>query len=306
MTFESSFLEPKSSETREGIVGVYAVPIATNIQNAGDRLQTMVDLVGIPFLISDLLGQNRKKIFDMSARKANQPNDDQFRSASLWRKDFLDEQLESHTAQVVLGFADSLGVPAIQGIQYHSIKSVGDKEAPPLFNTVVVRDGWNLTGNNSLTRNIGRYVSYTIKDELQKRRNNVDFKISEYGYKEAENWPDETNGLQKILNVADLMRSPMNARMAVELAGMSAKYRFGMSVVCLEEGLSGTPEQQDEFIANLRRHHDMYRAEIRDGEVTEELKPSMLRAKKIAGWHSELMNPHRAALDIEFGLDLLN
>lgn len=282
MSFEAFVFEPKE-EKQPSVVGLYAMPIAANLQNSGDRLQTMVDELGFPFIASDLMIQSKKVIFDMAAKTANQPSGYTYVNMSQRRADFLAEQAGRYGPGVRVGMGDSLGVPAIQGIQLY-----GEEEQK--FDAVLLRDGWNLAPTSGKARGIARYLSYTVQDEIQKRIHGVNFDVTDYGYTATPpSRVDETNLLQKIYNVSDMMRGPENRRNALALA---MAHGLAMNVVCLEHGLSGTPTQTTKFI------NDLYVS-------ADHAEDSSLRAEIVPGWHSDLLDPVRGSQDVRNTLSLL-
>jgi hypothetical protein len=294
--FAATFLEPKTSGDVcvPEVIGLYAMPISSNVQNTGDRIQTMVDRTGIPFFISDLFAQNRKRIFDMSAKAANQPLEPTYKTMSVRRLEFFTDLVGKHGLSHfgTLGMGDSLGVPAIQGMQYYGL------EQNEGFDAILLRDGWNLGQSESKLRGFGHYISYTLKDELHKRRDHVTFQEENYGYSGEEfAQENETNILQKMWNVADMMRSHGNVEIAFQLGRLSADNGFAMNAVCLRQGLSGSATEQEKFVQVLLAEHE---------DATEEADSMIsLRAEVVDGWHSDLLDPARGAHDVENTLDLL-
>lgn len=63
--YKAVILEPRSdvAPVHPDAVGFYAMPVMANLQNTGDRIQTMVDQLGIPFVMADLLAQGKKRNF---------------------------------------------------------------------------------------------------------------------------------------------------------------------------------------------------------------------------------------------------
>jgi hypothetical protein len=298
VSFEARLLEPTAGrQPTEEIVGVYAMPINSTIQNTGDRMQTLVDKFGVPFIISDLFAQNRKKIFDMQARTFNSPNEPNYRDASLRRTDFVREQIAQAGLDqyATLGMGDSLGVAAIQGMQYYGL------EAGTHFDAILLRDGWNLGQSESKARGFARYISYTVKDELHKKRSGVHFDETAYGFSdEANATENETSLPQKLWNVADMMRNHKNVTVAFDLAQLAAETGFVMNVVCLQQGLSGTPAQQESFVEALTTQY--YESRL----LEEQYHPVTLKASIVEGWHSDLLDPTRGGRDVQTTIDLMN
>lgn len=295
--FEARLFEPTNPPVdgrNPEVIGVYAMPISSNIQNTGNRIETMANMVGLPFIISDLFAQNRKTIFDMAAKDANSPLEKTYRDMSLRRLEFTTDQIEKNglSHYTTLGMGDSLGVPAIQGMQYYGL------EQHEGFDAILLRDGWNLGPSDSKLRGFRHYISYTLKDELHKRRDHVSFNELDYGYSADEfAQENETNILQKMWNVADMMRWHGNVEIAFHLGRMAADNGFAMNAVCLRQGLSGTESEQENFVETLLIEH----------EVATEDADSMIsiRAEVVDGWHSDLLDPTRGARDVENTLDLL-
>jgi hypothetical protein len=291
-SYDALLLEPTNGVTSDN-VGLYAMPIAANYRNTGDRMQTMVDKVGFPVFISDLFAQNRQKIFDMSAKQWNSSAENQFRSASMRRSEFFSQQLEKHglsNSTKLLGMGDSLGVPAIQGMQlYH-------ENEDPLFDALLLRDGWNLAKHESIRRGFARYIGYTLKDEVHKRRDQVTFDIHDHGF-DAEDYdrPDETNLLQKLSNVADMMSSSRNVYDALKLSRRAPMKGFGMYVVLLTNGLSGSQTAQEEFVKKLYSSYALGVAQAGKQMASHGIR---YEVDIDDGWHSDLMDPDRAASEI--------
>ncbi len=280
MSFEAHILEPKTQVTRSDVIGLYALPFAANMQNSGDRLQTMVDEAGFPFIVSDLNLQHQKEIFGMPARTANQPSGEVYRAMSLRRAEFVAKEAERYDGALLLGMGDSLAVPAVQGIALHATES---------FDAVLLRDGWDLADTKSIVGGMMRYVGYTLKDKRQEMKRH---KPSSVTYDEwSKSQPtivDETNILEKMRNVADLMSGTENRDNAIRLAKKAAEVGMAMHVVLLANGLCGTEEQQHRFVNELN-----------------EIAPSnTLKTTINDGWHSDLLDPVRASRDIAATLGL--
>jgi hypothetical protein len=266
------------------------MPINSGVHNTGDRIQTMVDKIGVPFYISDLLMQNRKVIFDMAARDANQPSEPRFAAMSQHRRDFFHHLLNKDGLQdhTTIGMGDSLGVPVIQGMQLYS----GPKSR---FDALLLRDGWNLGPSQSKLRGFAKYISYTIRDEVQKRVNHTSFEENVYGYSQTP-YDNETNLFQKMNNVADLMRSFRVRQDATELAGNATSLGYVLNAVLLRQGLSGSEAEQENFVNILLSSNQ---DALADGELPA------VRAEIVDGWHSDLLDPIRGAKDVTNTLDLL-
>lgn len=289
--FEAHYLEPQTPFSQSDILGVYALPIAANMQNSGDRLQAMVNRTGIPFIVSDLLAQNRRTIFDMAAKDANQPTGDVYRDMSQRRLDFVEEKSEEYQPRILLGMADSLGVPAIQGMQLHREDRQG-------FNALLLRDGWNLGRSSGKATGMARYLGYQIRDMIHQKRDGVKFDIPKAGWEDTRpSQKPEVGGLGAIRNVADLMRGPHNRRNAVILAGECATQGVALNIVLFENGLSGTIPQQEAFIKDLRAAHNQAHEE--HGAY------GRLRHEIVPGWHSDLLDPARGAQDVRDTINLM-
>jgi hypothetical protein len=99
-----------------------------------------------------------------------------------------------------------------------------------------------------------------------------------------------------VKDVTDLMRSFETRRNAVELAGRAAIEGFGLNLVCLQSGLSGTVHEQDAFLSEVQATYEQKRRKA---------SPNTLRTERVAGWHSDLLDPARGADDVRNTLDLL-
>ena len=271
-----------TESTRDNVVGFYALPFAATMQNSGDRLQAMVDEAGFPFIVSDLNLQHQKEIFGMPARAANQSTGEVYRSMSLRRADFVLAEAERYPGATLLGMGDSLAVPAVQGIALHADHS---------FDAVLLRDGWDLDPNEKgIVRGMMRYVGYTLRDKKQELKRHKPESITyDHWSKSEPTIVDETNIIEKMRNVADLMSGADNRDNAIRLANKIGDTILALNVVLFANGLCGTQEQQEEFvdILNNRYTSDRFKAEIVDG------------------WHSDLLDPVRAGNDIRATIALL-
>jgi hypothetical protein len=213
---------------------------------------------------------------------------------SLRRVDFVADTIEKHglSDHAALGMGDSLGVAAIQGMQCY-----GEKFGRP-FEAILLRDGWNLRASESKPRGIGYYLSYLVKDEIHKKRDHVSIDVHDYGFSGKEYAiEDETNPLQKMWNVADMMRSHINVLNAHRLARLAALSGWAMNVVCLRQGLSGSDREQVDFLKSLDTAYNEVRPLNSDIHT--------LRTTISDGWHSDLLDPIRGASDVEDTMKLL-
>ncbi|MDB5170188.1 MAG: hypothetical protein JWN82_584 [Candidatus Saccharibacteria bacterium] len=278
-------VEPIRSDT----IGFYAMPVLANLNNTGDRIQTMVDQLGIPFVMSDLYAQRKRTVFGYTAKTANQVTGDIYRDMSLRRLDFVHEKLAAYNASTVVAMGDSLGVSAVQGMQLHG-------EFDQRFDALLLRDGWNLKPQIGKVRGLGRYAVYQIKDALF---SSGDRTVHEYGYGEQDlEEADETSTIKKLVNVADTMRGPENRQNATTLAGRAAASgEAALNIVCLRQGLSGNQEDMQEFVWDLRKAY-LHSSHMLPGH-------SKFRAEVVDGWHSDLLDPTRGARDVRNTLGLL-
>jgi len=285
MNFAGTLITPKETRHPDALV-MYAMPIFGTIQNTGSRLQETANVSGLTILASDLYLQNKRTIFDLAARDANQPSGETYITMSQRRADFYTNAADRFGATTRVGMGDSLGVSAIQGMQLHG-------ETEP-FNALLLRDGWNLDEPTTSVRGIWRYLKYQIKDTLHQRHDKVHFNIPATPYEDIPKEKDETTPVAKMRNVADIMRGTHNRDNAVRLAGETAVL---MNVVTLTDGLSATNVmQQDEFNKALRQARQQLRGSIKQSLV----------AKRYPGWHSDLLDPIRASRDLNITLDLFN
>jgi hypothetical protein len=279
MSFESVLIEPRGREAIPNLVGLYALQVASDIQKNGDILQMAANDSGVSFFVSDLFMQRKRRIFDMAAKDANQPTQNVYRDMSLRRNDFFLAQLDKEglTDNATVGIGDSLGVAAIQGMQRYS------SPHSPIFDALLLRDGWNLRQANK-AYNILRFAIYTAVDRIQQGsyRPTVD-DIEDYGYRRHPLEPDETrHDFEKVWNVADIMRTPLNRELAIKLASRGG---FAMNVVLFEHGASGNSERQQAYVNQLYN-------------VSPISNAAYFRAGIKPGWHSDLLDPRGAADDI--------
>lgn len=275
-----------------GVVGFYAMPIMSNLNNTGDRIQTMVDQLGIPFVMADLFAQRKRTVFGYKPREANQINGDMYRDMSQRRIEFVDEQLEKFGADKRIAMGDSLGVAAVQGMQIYA-------DSEQRFDALLLRDGWNLKAPVSTIRGLGRYAAYQINDARWSSGEPV---IHDYGYSKAE-LPEknETNILQKLWNVADVMRGPENYRNALRIAIMASDPEHAAAhFVCLSNGLSGDDLDIIKFQHELDSAYRTNRHSIRKIGVDTKFITT-----RRAGWHSQLMDPAKGAADVRTTLEML-
>lgn len=285
MSFSETIIEPKNLEHQDTLV-MYPFPIFGNIQNTGSRLQATAELAGMPIVASDLYLQNKKTIFDMAARDANQPTGDAYETMSMRRADFYTEIADRLGATVRIGMGDSLAVSAIQGMQLYA-------DHDP-FHGLLLRDGWNLDAHTTVFRGIARYARYQVRDTLHQRRDKVKFDIPTTDYEQVPAEESETGAVAKLRNVADMMRGPHNRDNAMHLARETS---VAMNVVTLTNGLSSAfPSELRTFIAELK----IERASRHPFRLVKGLK-----AKQYPGWHSDLLNPIRGALDLQNTLNLV-
>lgn len=282
MSFEAHILEPNHNASRDDIVGVYALPFAATMQNSGDRLQAMVDAAGFPFIVSDLNLQHQREIFGMPARVANQPAGEIYRSMSLHRVDFVAKEAERYPGSKLLGMSDSLAVPTVQGMALH-----GDSP----FDALLLRDGWNLDPQKrTIVRGMIRYVGYTLRDKTQEMKRHKPPSIPYSHWSESTpTVVDETSLLEKMRNVADLMGSQETNNNAIKLAKHLGNTGVAMNVIVFANGLCGTAEQQQVFVNTLNRASN---------------SPAV-KAAIADGWHSDLLDPIRAANDVDATIRLL-
>jgi hypothetical protein len=296
--YTATVIEPTGSATpdRPDVVGFYAMPIVSDVRNTGDRIQTMVDELGIPFVMADLFAQKKRTVFGYEAKDANKVSGDIYREMSLRRLDFVHGELSRFGGRTLLAVGDSLGVPAVQGMQLHA-------EPERRFDAVLARDGWNLKGQTGTTRGIGRYFGYLIQDKSHELLSGSDRgEVREYGFKEHPVEEDETSLKEKLINVADAMRGPENRTNAIILAGQAAaEHGAVLNLVGFANGISGSPEQVTAF---MREARTAYNNTLRE-------QPAHVRAQNklatamVDGWHSDLLDPIRGAADVRATLDLI-
>ncbi len=288
-------LEPTAGTdpVRPDTVGFYAMPVLADLNNTGDRIQTMVDHLGMPFVMSDLFAQKKRTVFGYKAKDANQVHGDMYREMSLRRLDFVHEQLDRLGMDTTLAMGDSLGVPAVQGMQLF-----GERERQ--FDAVLLRDGWNLKPEAGKVRGLGRYAFYQAKDALF---SSGDRHVEEYGYSNRDiDEENETSVPEKLANVADTMRGPENRQNAIVLAGRVANEGAGvLTIVCLRNGLSGSETDIDRFLQDLRTAHNNTCRELRHDQRNRTALHTVLED----GWHSDLLDPARGAQHVRDTLGML-
>lgn len=283
MSYNETIIEPNHVEHPDALV-MYPYPIFANTQNTGSRLQAMADIAGMPIVASDLYLQNKKTIFDMAAKEANQPSGDTYVSMSERRSDFVTGIAERLGATTFIGMGDSLAVSAIQGMQLHA----------ETFDGLLLRDGWNLDEETTVFRGIMRYARYQIKDTVHQKHDKVSFDIPSTDYENTTAETSETNPIEKLKNIADMMRGPHNRDNAVLLA---ERIDLPLNVVTLKDGLSASNTTKLEmFNKSLRiarkQNHPFNKADN-------------LMAETYPGWHSDLIDPRRGAEDLQRTLRLM-
>lgn len=285
VSFTETIIEPQNIEHPDTLV-MYPFPIFGTIQNTGDRLQATANEFGAPIVASDLYLQNKKTIFDMAARDANQPAGDVYETMSQRRADFYTNIADKLGATTRIGMGDSLAVSAIQGMQLNS--------GYETFDALLLRDGWNLDEETTVIRGILRYGRYQVRDAIHQRRDHVKFDIPETPYKKIPAEESETGGLAKLQNVADIMRGPHNMDNALRLARFTDVV---MNVVVLKDGLSSSSSSKQRDFTK----------ELRDARAERYPYKSVigLQAKQYPGWHSDLLDPQRGADDLRRTLDLI-
>ena len=288
-------LEPTTpvEAVRPDTVGFYAMPVLADLNNTGNRIQTMVDHLGIPFVMSDLFAQKKRTVFGYEAKHANQVHGDIYREMSLRRLDFVHEQLSRLGMDTALAMGDSLGVPAVQGMQLFA-------EPERRFNALLLRDGWNLKPEVGKVRGVARYAIYQGKDAAF---SSGEREVTDYGFEQRDlDEEDETSLPKKLANVADTMRGPENRKNALALAGRAATEGAGvLNIVCLNQGLSGSEADVKLFIGDL---HTAYNNANRE-QPLEQRGHIRMRAWRRDGWHSDLMDPALGAADVRDTLSLL-
>lgn len=286
----------------EDTMGLYPLPMFADIKNTGDRLQETVDQVGFPILASDLFLQKKKTIFDMKARIANSPKGPMYEAMSYRRSEYFNDIADTHGATQRIGIGDSLGVPAIQGMQLYG-------ETDSTFDAILLRDGWNLEAaidkSTSTLRGIGRYALYQVKDALYSKKHPNRFIVPDHGFSKYDtNDLNETNLVQKLLNVADMMRGSENVVNTTKLTEFVALRGLALNIVCLRNGLSGRENLQNVFLDSLDTFLGIHM--ITTHRSLEQVETLPYSSKIVDGWHSDLLDPTRAANDIQETLALLN
>lgn len=282
MEYDFAVIEPRDI-TRPDIIGLYPMPIFGTLKNTGSRLQQMVDELGFPFIATDLLQQNKKMVFGMEPKSANQPAGTMYEYHSKKRAEFFGILANRLSATVKIGMGDSLGVSVVQGMKLHA-------EDHTVFDAVLVRDGWNLRPPTSGLSGIGRYAIYQARDKYNEITNHRAIKIPHTPYDDFPEAPSEVKPWKILYNVADLMKGPENRDNALRLAELP---RLALNVVCLDHGLSGSRRQQEQFVKELQ-------------EKRSEQAKIMLRTGIYPGWHSYLIDPLRGARDVNDTLRLLD
>jgi hypothetical protein len=298
VSFEAQLIPAKKLSPEYGeAVGVFIPGIDANIQNTGNRIQEMADDVGMHFLMTDVLPQGKPTVDEMdgmTTREVNQPSGEVFQTASRRRVDFVRDSLRRaglHQDNILL-MGDSLGVPLAQGMQLHA-------DETDRFDTVLLRDGWNLGRSESAGLGRLKYVDYQLGNivrDLGRKITGKGLVVPDRGWEKQEDWPREYGMVGMVKDVTDLMRSFETRRNAVELAGRAAIEGFGFNVVCLQSGLSGTHHEQDAFLAEVQSAYE---------QKSRKASPNTLLARRVPGWHSDLLDPARGADDVRNTLDLL-
>lgn len=288
MSFETTVIRPaQENPDRQDVVAVYVPGIDANLNNTGDRVQEMTNQLGIPFVLTDLLQQRQAEVFGMTNREAHQPKGEVFETMSRRYADHIAEVLDANNLDqtVRLVMADSLGVPAAQGIQLHA-------DPDQKFNAMLLRDGWNLGPSERAGMGYVRYGSYQVANIVRDLGNKIVGKsrpaIPEYGWSDVEIAKSETGLVDKVKNATDLMRSHETRDNALRLAALGGQAIYA---VCLYPGLSGSYSAAEKFI------NDLHTASGENPQV---------QGRIVAGWHSDLLDPFRGAQDVENTLNLLN
>lgn len=286
----------------EDTMGLYPLPMFADIKNTGDRLQETVDQIGFPILASDLFLQKKKTIFDLKARTANSPKSPMYEAMSYRRSEYFNDIAENYGVMRRVGIGDSLGVPAIQGMQLHG-------ETESTFDAILLRDGWNLEAAinkpTSTLRGLGRYALYQAKDALYSKKHPNRFVVPDHGFNKYESDDiNETNPIQKLLNVADMMRGGENWVNTTKLMEFVALRGLALNVVCLRNGLSGSEKLQHVFLDSLDTSLGLHL--LISGKTVRQAGILPFSSKIADGWHSDLLDPTRLANDINVTLGLLN
>jgi hypothetical protein len=298
MSFESLYIGPeKADPSKAGVVGVYVPGIDSGINNTGNRVQEMVNKLGMPFLLTDVMPQGNPTVDEMdgmTTRQVNQPSGDVYREASRKRLDFIHDRLSAkgHGKDLVVLKGDSLGVPIAQGMQLHA-------DETDRFSAVLLRDGWNLGRSESAGHGQLKYIDYQLENiarDLFRKVRGKGLVVPNHGWENEEDWPREYGIAGMAKDATDLMRSFETRRNAVELAGHAAVDGFGLNVVCLKSGLSGTPHEQDTFLTEVQSAYEQNRRKA---------SPNTLHTGRFPGWHSDLLDPIRGKTDVENTLDLI-
>jgi hypothetical protein len=298
MSFESVYIAPEQADPdKAGVVGVYVPGIDSGINNTGNRVQEMVDRLGMPFLLTDVMPQGKPTVEEMGrmpTREVNQPAGEVYREVSRKRLDFIYDRLvaKGHGEDAVVLKGDSLGVPIAQGMQLHA-------DETDRFDAVLLRDGWNLGRSESAGRGQLRYVDYQLGNivrDLSRKVRGKGLVVPDRGWEDKEDWPRKYGIVGMAKDATDLMRSFETRRNAVELAGRAAIEGFGLNLVCLQRGLSGTPHEQDAFLAEVQTAYE---------QNHRKASPNTLRTGRVAGWHSDLLDPARGADDVRNTLNLI-
>jgi hypothetical protein len=298
MSFESHLIKPHvPNSDYTGAVGVYVPGIDANIRNTGNRIQEMVNQLGMPFLMTDVLPQGKPIVDEMDnieTRQANNPKGQIFRDMSLLRAEFVVDRLQEagHRNDTVVAMGDSLGVPIVQGMQLYA-------DDMDRFGAVLLRDGWNLSPTESATLGRLKYFTYQASNIARDSLRKVIGKglhVPDHGWEHEEDWSREYGLLGMVRDTTDLMRSSETRRNAVRLAAQSAIEGFGLNIICFEKGLSGTNRKQNNFLYDVLGAYN---------ENYEEGERYTLHAAQVPGWHSDLLDPTRAAQDVADTLKLL-
>ena len=279
------FIVPSEKNSQPNVVGVYALPINADPSNTGDRLVALATAVGFPIIAIDYANQGRKTSCGMPTKEANAPRGAVFKAMSELRTDFTNERLVKFSGRLVIGIGDSLGVPTIQGVAL-------DCNSP--FDALVLRDGWNLGDPMSTVGEIAHYANYRVHDAMRNRRR-PPFTIKPTDFsRQPQAWSNETNLAAKLWNVADLMRgsAPRDAAGALAMGhevngpnGPKVEKIPAMHIVTFGNGLSGSAVLGERFGDSLVRAR---KSSMPDG-------PPVIATFEPNAWHSDLLDPNRAA-----------
>ncbi len=288
MNYEYFVVEPKETKLPH-IVGLYPFPIAGTIKNTGSRLQHMVDELGFPFVATDLLQQDKKLVLGRDPKQMHDPSGEEFIEMSKYRATFFGRIFADKfsKATIRVAMADSLAVPAVQGMKLHA-------EDHTIFDALLLRDGWNLKPPSGPLAGLGRYALYQARDKADETANKRKLTIPQTDYDLVTTQPREVGMLRTLYNVSGMMLSAENRKNAILLAGLP---RLAIHTVLLSHGLSGNSAQQTAFVNDLSAARSA---------ATASGQPSMLRAEIQYGWHSHLMDPIRGARDVKNTLQLLD